>query len=103
MPRDMRVPKTHDIARTRAKRCTHLGEEGVGPVAMHVDRVERVIPVHQRHGRASEMTAKRPEIDTKGEAAEKFLCARGDVRARPRVREVGQLLLPRILVLAAAM
>src|SRR3954470_18820736 len=99
----VRVTEANDVARPRAYGAAHLLEKRVGSLLMDVHCVERLIPVQQRHCGPGDVSAERSQGDLKWKTTEKSLRLRGDVRARPLVREMRQLLLPSVFVLAATM
>src|SRR5437773_9298813 len=89
----MSVAEANDVFSSGTEILCHLLEEGIRTVFSHVNRVQRLIAVHERHGRAGQMTAEWTNVETKRQAAEIFSCFGSDVRTSPFIRHVRQLLL----------
>src|SRR6185369_1144426 len=103
VPRYVRVAEADDIALTCTKLLGHSRKKFVAAFLCDVHGVERVIAMHEAHGRTGCMPAEWTDVDAKWQAAEKALRCVGRVGERPGVALVREHFLLSVLVATTTM
>ncbi|MDQ2664593.1 MAG: hypothetical protein M3Z05_01145 [Gemmatimonadota bacterium] len=91
------------VALLRSEMLAHRRKKLVAAILRDVHDMQGMIAVDEANRRPGEVTAKRPDVDAKRQAAEVALARVGGVGQRPGVALVGKCLLLRILIATPAM